>query len=971
MKASFKLFIGLVFCLLFKEVAAADDNTITPVDQSLSTHEAEAVPRDAKKAQKTIDALKYLMEKKESLRRLKERRVSSPISEQAGIKQQTINGLKDYFAQYEDLRINHIPTQRIHSTPQEHAIALKEFRSVLLDAIAHAKQQGIDPAQEPDLKKDLQRFLQGNSVSEFSGALEMQESGLSGKGVEILVLENGLTSGHKDLSFVQVASARIGDSKNGHGAHVLGIIHQIAPNAGLTVHNINIANAPAQELLRKIKLVNASFGAPENNGNGQTLGIFDYDTLIVQAAGNDAVDLDTPLYTEELLLRNLSEAQWEHILLIGNLSYGNVPHGSSNMPGATTQHQDHFIWTLGSDVLSASSDSGYARSSGTSMAAPVMTGNLALIAEKYSTLTPKDLQKCVLESADQDFYMTIPEWIPGWNLTIHIAPGNNSSVRFVGNNVQVEEPYDPAIWGRGILNLKRAFQYAELKSKGVESKAIKLELSQREQKANDLLLRYARQKRSPSLPSPSLPSPSLPSPSLPLATTHEGFWNMVLSEGTKTKSLEVPVAWIKRTKIKSLQNELMKEIRKREERYLQKDRDKLIVDHRENLFLIALNLKEYLWFIEHSALLNNYPKDILRNILKALIVDRNSNAISCMRALEKAVSENKDLLSSGEKLPLLELSVRVGIPEMVKTILEYGVRFNKESYAVGKKLCELAKKYQRVEVIKCLEEWKSMPNLFKAAEEGSGETLQDLLLKEPKNVDAKDKNGKPLLWIALNAGNLNTTKVLLDAGANTKLLSEDDLFNLMSNGCSPNCLRLLIDNLSLNSYRFGSLLHMAACANQVEIFILLVTEFSANLEERDYRGKIPLELMSSDNQTIVKQKLQEYSDFLEAVKKGNIETVRRLLKAININAYSCEALYIALNIDSAVDPVNSQILDLLIKNGANPNLLSQSTFMGIPASKSKEYARIILGSAIPLNAELSTILSLAAGKVEERTHANL
>ncbi len=956
MKSPFKLFLGLVFCLLFSEGVATDDNTTTPIDQSLSTHELAAVPRDAEKAQKTINALKYLMEKKESLRRLDERRISSPSrvpspgEEQAEIKQQIINELKDYFIQYENFRINHVPTQRIHSSPQEHALALKKFRSVLLDAIAHAKQQGIDPAQEPELKKDFQRFLQGNSVSEFSGALEMQESGLSGKGVQILVLENELTSGHKDLSFVQVASPRIGDSRRGHGAHVLGIIHQIAPNAELTVHNIN----PTKELLQKIKLVNASFGAPKNNGSGAILGILDYDTLIVQAAGNDAVDLDTPLYTEELLLRNLSETQWEHILLIGNLSYGNVPHSSSNMPGAMPQQQNHFIWTLGSDVLSTSSNSEYARMTGTSMAAPVMTGNLALIAEKYPTLTPKDLQKCVLESADQDFYMTTSEWIPGWNLTIHIAPGNNSSVRFVGNNVLVEEPYDPAIWGNGILNLKRAFQYAELKSKGVELKAIKLELSQREQKSQDLLLRYVRQKRSTSSPSPR----SL------LVTTPEEFWNMVLSEGTKTKSSESPVLWIKRTKIKSLQSELMNEIRKREGRYLQKDRDQLIVDHRENLFLIALNLKEYLWFIEHSVLLNNYPEDLIRNILKALIIDRNPNAISCMRALEKTVSKNKDLLSSWEKLPFLELSVRVGIPEMVKTLLEYGVRFKRENYAVDKTLFELANKYKHIEVTKCLEEWKSMPDLFKAAKEGNGETLQDLLRKEPKNVDAKDENGKPLLWISLNASNLDTTKVLLNAGANTKLLSEDDLFNLMSNGCSLNCLRFLIENLSLNSklYRFGSLLHMAACANQVEPFILLVTELAANLEERDYRGKIPLELMSSDNQTIVRQKLQEYSDFLESVKKGDIETMRRLLKTININAYSCEALYITLNIGSTVDPVNSQILDLLIKNGANPNLLPQSAFMGIPIPQRKEYAQIILGSAIPLNDQLRNSLSLAVGQ---------
>ncbi|MCX7342678.1 MAG: hypothetical protein NT128_00815 [Proteobacteria bacterium] len=58
MKSPFKLFLGLVFCLLFSEGVATDDNTTTPIDQSLSTHELAAVLRDAEKAQKTINALK-------------------------------------------------------------------------------------------------------------------------------------------------------------------------------------------------------------------------------------------------------------------------------------------------------------------------------------------------------------------------------------------------------------------------------------------------------------------------------------------------------------------------------------------------------------------------------------------------------------------------------------------------------------------------------------------------------------------------------------------------------------------------------------------------------------------------------------------------------------------------------------------------------------------------------------------------
>ena len=194
-----------------------------------------------------------------------------------------------------------------------------------------------------------------------------------------------------------------------HGSHVTGIVHSIDSSAVRIMmvravpdgdeRDKDIANAIRFAVDHGARVINMSFGkgySPEKFAVDEAVRYADaHNVLMVHAAGNDGKDLSsypnfpTPAYADSGHARNWIEvgaSSWQggDTLAASFSNYG---------------HQQVDVFAPGVDILSTVPGDKYEKDSGTSMAAPVVTGLAALILSYYPDLSAADLKRVILASA--------------------------------------------------------------------------------------------------------------------------------------------------------------------------------------------------------------------------------------------------------------------------------------------------------------------------------------------------------------------------------------------------------------------------------------------------------------------------------------------------------------------------------------------------------------------------------------------
>lgn len=225
----------------------------------------------------------------------------------------------------------------------------------------------------------------------------------TGAGVKVAVLDTGVDITHPIFGNRAVAgwdyvdddadpADEAGGDASGHGTFVAGVVHLVAPGAKIIAMRVLdaggvgdgyvIAQAIRDAVQMGARVINLSLGTTEKIESKVLTDVIKWarskGAITVAAAGNDADEA-----------QHWPAAQPE-VLSVAALDATNTLLATYSTSGGWVD-----VAAIGTDLVSAIPGGGYDAWSGTSMATPVVAGQLALLRSLRSELDPKKLEERV------------------------------------------------------------------------------------------------------------------------------------------------------------------------------------------------------------------------------------------------------------------------------------------------------------------------------------------------------------------------------------------------------------------------------------------------------------------------------------------------------------------------------------------------------------------------------------------------
>ncbi|MCV2869941.1 S8 family serine peptidase [Defluviimonas sp. WL0002] len=279
----------------------------------------------------------------------------------------------------------------------------------------------------------------GTSFDSFAPASARVEyahaAGLTGKGQVISIVDAGFLTTHETIAD-SIVNTQGNLPVHSHGTGVASVaagysdtMVGVAPNASLalgaygTTSSLTNATNAARNLGAVVQNNSWGFVDPVNGGTlyvsadsfqtvfgtGNTysaaLESYAADGVVVFAVSNDTSDTNSGLMEALPLLMPQLESGW---LAVGNAVPDFDASGINSVQLISSACHEAAAWCLLADgswmSASGTADDAYRFATGSSFAAPQVSGALALLAEAFPTLTPHDLRLRLLASADNSFF---------------------------------------------------------------------------------------------------------------------------------------------------------------------------------------------------------------------------------------------------------------------------------------------------------------------------------------------------------------------------------------------------------------------------------------------------------------------------------------------------------------------------------------------------------------------------------------
>lgn len=327
-------------------------------------------------------------------------------------------------------------------TGRKSKLTLAVGLALAMSAMGSVYASGNDDTFKNFANKDaLMKAAEGFKTQEFKnstgleaiGADKAYALGYSGAGVTLGIVDNGVRDDHIELAGkVEVVYSEPGNWKeNSHGSHVAGIMVAkksigsfgeknknmmgIAYNAnlqsidgGVTEISHSIAKKYIKKLKKETQIINNSWSGEVSAEWNEFVAddIKDNDRVYVFTAGNES-KVDISNMTSGGLAENIETSK--NFINVASINDMNEMSIYSNLAKGA---QKNTVLAIGGDSSSrigevnsidANTLDGYCGSEGTSMAAPYVSGVVALVKEANPYLTGKQLVDVILTTADSDF----------------------------------------------------------------------------------------------------------------------------------------------------------------------------------------------------------------------------------------------------------------------------------------------------------------------------------------------------------------------------------------------------------------------------------------------------------------------------------------------------------------------------------------------------------------------------------------
>jgi Subtilase family/S-layer homology domain len=274
-----------------------------------------------------------------------------------------------------------------------------------------------------------------------------RETGVTGKGVKVAVIDTGVDTDHPDLRIaggvcvLESFDCTNGfEDDNGHGTHVAGIISAqdnnigilgVAPGVELYAvkaldasgygSTVSIMKGIEWSIENGIDIINLSVSAKSNDPALHAIidKAYSQGVLIVAAAGNEGkgVDVDSN--------NVLYPAKYDSVIAVGAIdqTLKKIPQSATGPEMEMVAFGGGIYSTYPSELDPDGTPDGYTYMSGTSMATPYITGLLALYKETYPYLSHVELRTFIQQTA-QDLGEPGRDSFFGYGLGTYERPEN-------------------------------------------------------------------------------------------------------------------------------------------------------------------------------------------------------------------------------------------------------------------------------------------------------------------------------------------------------------------------------------------------------------------------------------------------------------------------------------------------------------------------------------------------------------------